>query len=85
MPVATPADYSEQTSREIDCEIRELIDEQYARARALIKTQEPLLRNAAQVLLEKRRSPARNSKPSQNHDELSILLPRNSIAAWHSK
>ena len=53
MPSQSPADYSEQTSREIDCEIRELIDEQYARARALIKTQEPLLRNAAQVLLGK--------------------------------
>jgi cell division protease FtsH len=53
MPSQTPADYSEQTSREIDCEIRELIDEQYARARGLIKAQESLLRNAAQVLLGK--------------------------------
>jgi cell division protease FtsH len=53
MPSQTPVDYSEQTSREIDCEIRELIDEQYARARGLIKSQEPLLRNAAQVLLGK--------------------------------
>ncbi len=53
MPSQTPADYSEQTSREIDCEIRELIDEQYARARSLIQEQEKLLRNAAQVLLGK--------------------------------
>ncbi len=52
-PSQTPADYSEQTSREIDCEVRELIDEQYGQARDLIKTQEALLRNAAQVLLEK--------------------------------
>ena len=52
-PSQTPADYSEQTSREIDCEVRQLIDEQYGRARSLIKTQEPVLRNAAQVLLEK--------------------------------
>lgn len=52
-PSQTPADYSEQTSREIDCEVRQLIDEQYERARSLIKTQEPVLRNAAQVLLEK--------------------------------
>ncbi len=49
----TPGDYSEQTSREIDCEVRLLIDEQYGRARELIKTQEAILRKAAQVLLEK--------------------------------
>ncbi len=53
MPSQAPADYSEQTSREIDCEIRELIDAQYGRARSLIKTQEPLLRKAAQILLGK--------------------------------
>jgi cell division protease FtsH len=53
MPSQTPADYSEQTSREIDCEIRELIDGQYGRARNLIKSQEPLLRKAAETLLGK--------------------------------
>ncbi|MDR4477236.1 MAG: ATP-dependent zinc metalloprotease FtsH [Nitrospira sp.] len=52
-PSQTPGDYSEQTSREIDCEIRVLIDEQYERARDLIKNQEAILRHAAQVLLEK--------------------------------
>ena len=52
-PSQTPGDYSEQTSREIDCEVRLLIDEQYERARDLIKTQEAILRNAATVLLEK--------------------------------
>ncbi len=49
----TPGDYSEQTSREIDYEVRLLIDEQYERARDLIKSQEATLRHAAQVLLEK--------------------------------
>ncbi len=53
LPSQTPADYSEQTSREIDCEVRRLIDDQYERARGLIKAQEPVLRNAAQVLLGK--------------------------------
>ncbi len=52
-PSQTPGDYSEQTSREIDCEVRLLIDEQYERARNLIKDQEATLRHAAQVLLEK--------------------------------
>ncbi|MGC3976595.1 MAG: ATP-dependent zinc metalloprotease FtsH [Nitrospira sp.] len=52
-PSQTPGDYSEHTSREIDCEVRLLIDEQYERARDLIKSQEATLRHAAQVLLEK--------------------------------
>jgi len=52
-PSQTPGDYSEHTSREIDCEVRLLIDEQYERARDLIKAQEATLRHAAQVLLEK--------------------------------
>ncbi|MCI1279487.1 MAG: ATP-dependent zinc metalloprotease FtsH [Nitrospira sp.] len=52
-PSQTPGDYSEHTSREIDCEVRLLIDEQYERARTLITSQEPILRKAAQVLLEK--------------------------------
>jgi cell division protease FtsH len=52
-PSQTPGDYSEQTSREIDCEVRLLIDEQYKRARDLIKSQEVTLRHAAEVLLEK--------------------------------
>ncbi len=48
-----PGEYSEETAREIDCEIRRLIDEQYARVQALLQQQEPLLRNAAAVLLTK--------------------------------
>jgi cell division protease FtsH len=52
-PSQTPGDYSEQTSREIDCEVRLLIDEQYEHARNLITSQEAILRKAAQVLLEK--------------------------------
>ena len=52
-PSQTPGDYSEQTSREIDCEVRLLIDEQYEHARSLITSQEAILRKAAQVLLEK--------------------------------
>ena len=52
-PSQTPGDYSEQTSREIDCEVRLLIDEQFERARNLITSQEAILRKAAQVLLEK--------------------------------
>lgn len=46
-------DYSETTAREIDCEVRRLIEEQYGRARALLASQEETLRKAAQTLLVK--------------------------------
>ncbi len=50
---SAPGDYSEETAREIDCEIRRLIDEQYARVQAILRNQEPVLRRAAGVLLAK--------------------------------
>jgi cell division protease FtsH len=46
-------DYSEETSREIDCEVREIIDAEFERARAVLRRYEPMLRKAAQVLLSK--------------------------------
>jgi cell division protease FtsH len=46
-------DYSEETAREIDCEVRRLIDEQYDRVRIILGSQEALLRQAASVLLTK--------------------------------
>ncbi len=54
-PSQAPAqgDYSEETSREIDCEVRRIIDEQYGRVSGLLGKQEPVLRKAAAVLLEK--------------------------------
>ncbi len=47
------ADYSETTAREIDCEVRRIIEEQYGRVRALLTAQEASLRAAAQALLNK--------------------------------
>ena len=46
-------DYSEETSREIDCEVRRIIDEQYIRVRTILGSQEKILRDAASVLLAK--------------------------------
>ena len=46
-------DYSEETAREIDCEVRRLIDEQYDRVRIILGSQEAILRQAASVLLTK--------------------------------
>ena len=56
LPTAQPSsrgDYSEETSREIDCEVRRIIDEQYERTREIIRSQETVLRDAAEVLLGK--------------------------------
>ena len=44
---------SEETAREIDCEVRRLIDEQYDRVRIILGSQEAILRQAASVLLTK--------------------------------
>jgi len=46
-------DYSETTAREIDCEVRRIIEEQYGRVRALLAAREDILREAAQVLLHR--------------------------------
>jgi len=46
-------DYSEETSREIDCEVHRIIDEQYSRVTAMLGRQRDILRGGAQVLLEK--------------------------------
>ncbi|MBI4400563.1 MAG: ATP-dependent metallopeptidase FtsH/Yme1/Tma family protein [Nitrospirae bacterium] len=48
-----PGDYSEETSREIDCEVRRIIDEQYARVRTLLDKRQDALREAAALLLGK--------------------------------
>ncbi len=45
--------YSEDTAREIDCAIREIVDHAYDRALAILKRNEPALRTAAKDLLEK--------------------------------
>jgi cell division protease FtsH len=49
----TGGDYSAETAREIDCEVRRIIDEQYARVRSLLSTRQEILRAAATVLLNK--------------------------------
>ena len=46
-------DYSEQTAREIDCEVRRLIDEQQNRVVALLTSLKPALLEGALLVLEK--------------------------------
>jgi cell division protease FtsH len=45
-------DYSEETAREIDCEVRRIIDEQYERVKRLLEVRKAALRQGAQLLLE---------------------------------
>ncbi|HXG20894.1 MAG TPA: ATP-dependent zinc metalloprotease FtsH [Methylomirabilota bacterium] len=52
-PGHSGGDYSETTAREIDCEVRRLIDEQYSRVRTLLASQKEILRTAAHTLLQK--------------------------------
>src|SRR5262245_37876330 len=49
----TGGDYSEETAREIDCEVRRIIDSQYVRVRALLSAQQEALREAETALLSK--------------------------------
>jgi cell division protease FtsH len=46
-------DYSEQTAREIDCEIRKIVDQQYSRAKFILNHYQEAVAKAADVLLEK--------------------------------
>lgn len=50
---AGPGDYSQETAREIDCEIRRVIDEQYERVKRLLAAKKPVLLEGAKMLLEK--------------------------------
>ena len=46
-------DYSEETAREIDVAVKQLIDDAYARAKALLCERRALLEQGARLLLEK--------------------------------
>jgi cell division protease FtsH len=45
-------DYSEETAREIDCEVRRIIDEQYERVKRLLEDRKAALQQGARLLLE---------------------------------
>lgn len=46
-------DYSEETAREIDCEVRRIVDEQYDRVERLLNDKKPALIEGAKLLLER--------------------------------
>jgi cell division protease FtsH len=53
MPGWQPHDYSEQTAREIDCAVRNILDQAYTVAEKVLSEKNDLLRQGAQLLLEK--------------------------------
>jgi cell division protease FtsH len=54
IPVASEkGDYSEETAREIDCEVRRIVDEQYGRVKRLLEEKKGVLQQGAQLLLER--------------------------------
>jgi cell division protease FtsH len=66
---APPArgDYSEETAREIDAEVRRIIDAQHARVTALLEERQAILREAATLLL---------SRETISGDELKAIMAR---------
>jgi len=46
-------DYSEETAREIDNEVRKIIEESYQRVKTILNDKKELLKKVAQTLLEK--------------------------------
>jgi cell division protease FtsH len=69
-PAGQPAprgDYSEATAREIDCEVRRIIDEQYARVRTILQSRRQVLQEAARVLLD---------RETMSGEELNVLVAR---------
>jgi cell division protease FtsH len=54
LPLASEkGDYSEETAREIDCEIRRIIEKQYAQVRRLLAERKAALQQGAKLLLER--------------------------------
>jgi cell division protease FtsH len=51
-PSQEKGDYSEETAREIDCEVRRIIDEQYERVKGLLVVRKAALLEGAKKLLD---------------------------------
>ncbi len=53
LPGWQPHDYSEETAREIDCAVRDLVDEAYEKAKSVLTSDRAVLERGAGLLLEK--------------------------------
>lgn len=65
-----PGDYSEETAREIDCEIRRIIDEQYKRVREILSAKTDVLKEAAKLLL---------NRETMTGEELKAIMDKSSV------
>jgi cell division protease FtsH len=73
------SDYSEGTAREIDAEVRRIVNEQYARARKLLEEQTDLLHAMAKALLEYETIDGSDIKELQEAGTLSREKPTNKL------
>ena len=46
-------DYSEETARDIDIEVKKIIDDTYAKTREMLEKQKPMLIKLSKILMEK--------------------------------
>lgn len=54
LPVASEkGDYSEETAREIDCEVRRIVDQQYGRVKRMLEERKAVLHQGAKLLMER--------------------------------
>lgn len=67
--------YSEETAREIDIEVRALVDHAYKRALSLLKDRRPLLEYASRFLLD---------KETITHEELSDIVGGTQKGSWEN-
>ena len=52
-PWSQPKDYSEETARKIDEEVRTILEESYKKAKSILTERTEKLRNIASILLDK--------------------------------
>ena len=46
-------DYSEETAREIDCEVRRIVEQQYGRVKQMLEERKAALHQGAKLLMER--------------------------------
>jgi cell division protease FtsH len=74
-------DYSEETAQKIDTEIKRIVEEQYARARAILTEKRPELVRVAEALLEHEVLDGQHIKQILAGEPLELRPPKSSAPA----
>ncbi len=74
-----PSDYSVQTAHEIDCEVRRIIDEQYAQVHTLLEEYLEVLQQTAARLLEQETMTGDKLRGIAAHMEVAALEAPSSL------